>query len=61
MRVGAVQFFKNIIGSTRENFGEILAVFRRKYEKTLIDGNSETQIPETRLQSSKSKFGRISR
>ena len=29
----ALQTFKNIIGPTRENLGEILAVFRRKYVK----------------------------
>ena len=31
MRGDALQTFKNIIGPTRENLGEILAVFRRKY------------------------------
>ena len=30
MRGDALQTFKNINGSTRENLGEILAVFRRK-------------------------------
>ena len=33
MRGDALQTFKNINGSTRENLGEILAVFRRKYVK----------------------------
>ena len=33
MRGDALQIFKNIIGPTRENLGEILAVFRRKYVK----------------------------
>ena len=33
MRVDALQKFKNINGPTRENLGEILAVFRRKYVK----------------------------
>ena len=33
MRGDALQTFKNIIRSTRENLGEILAVFRRKYVK----------------------------
>ena len=31
MRGDALQTFKNIIGPTRKNLGEILAVFRRKY------------------------------
>ena len=34
MRGDALQTFKNINGPTRENLGEILAVFRRKYVKT---------------------------
>ena len=33
MRGDALQTFKNINGPTRENLGEILAVFRRKYVK----------------------------
>ena len=33
MRGDALQTFKNSNGSTRENLGEILAVFRRKYVK----------------------------
>ena len=33
MRMDALQTFKNINGPTRENLGEILAVFRRKYVK----------------------------
>ena len=33
MRGDALQTFKNIIGPTRENLGELLAVFRRKYVK----------------------------
>ena len=33
MRGDALQTFKNINGPTRENLEEILAVFRRKYEK----------------------------
>ena len=33
MRGDALQTFKNINGLTRENLGEILAVFRRKYVK----------------------------
>ena len=33
MRADALQTFKNINGPTRENLGEILAVFRRKYVK----------------------------
>ena len=33
MKGDALQTFKNIIGPTRENVGEILAVFRRKYVK----------------------------
>ena len=33
MRGDALQTFKNINGPTRENLGEILAVFRRRYEK----------------------------
>ena len=33
MRGDALQTFKNIKGPTRENLGEILAVFRRKYVK----------------------------
>ena len=33
MRRDALQTFKNINGPTRENLGEILAVFRRKYVK----------------------------
>ena len=49
MRGDSLQTFKNINGPTRENLEEILAVFQRKYEKTPIDGNSKTQIPETRL------------
>ena len=34
MRGDALQTFKNINGPTRENLGEIMAVFRRKYVKT---------------------------
>ena len=50
MRRDALQTFKNINGPTRENLEEILTVFRRKYvRKNPIDGNSKTQIPETRL------------
>ena len=33
MRGDALQIFRNINGPTRENLGEILAVFRRKYVK----------------------------
>ena len=33
MRRDALQTFKNLNGPTRENLGEILAVFRRKYVK----------------------------
>ena len=33
MRVDTLQAFKNINGPTRENLGEILAVFRRKFVK----------------------------
>ena len=33
MRRDALQTFKNIIGPTRENLGEFLAVFRRKHVK----------------------------
>ena len=33
MRGDALQTFKNFIGPTRENLGEILAVFSRKYVK----------------------------
>ena len=33
MRGDALQTFKNISGPTRENLGEIIAVFRRKYVK----------------------------
>ena len=33
MRGDALQTFKNINGPTRENMGEILAVFQRKYVK----------------------------
>ena len=33
MRGDALQTFKNINGPTRENLGEILAVFQRKYVK----------------------------
>ena len=33
MRGDALQTFKNINGPTRENLGETLAVFRRKYVK----------------------------
>ena len=33
MRGDALQTFKNINGPTRENLGEIVAVFRRKYVK----------------------------
>ena len=33
MRGDALQTFRNINGPTRENLGEILAVFRRKYKK----------------------------
>ena len=33
MRGDALQTYKNIIGPTRENLGEILEVFRRKYVK----------------------------
>ena len=60
MRGDALQTFKNINGPTRENPGKILAVFRRKHVKPPIDGNSKIQIPETRLQSSKSEVSRLS-
>ena len=33
MKGDALQTFKNIIGPTRENLGELLAVFRRKFVK----------------------------
>ena len=33
MKGVALQTFRNIIGPTRENLGEILAVFRKKYVK----------------------------
>ena len=33
MRGDALQLFKNINGPTRENLGEILAIFQRKYVK----------------------------
>ena len=33
MRGGALQTFKNIMSPNRENFGEILTVFRKKYVK----------------------------
>ena len=33
MRGDALQTFKNITSSNRENFGDILTVFRRKYVK----------------------------
>ena len=61
MRGDTLQTFKNINAPTRENLGEILAVLRRKYlRKTPFDGNSETQIPETCLQSRKPKVSRFS-
>ena len=41
-RGDALQSFKNINGPTRENLGENLAVFRRKYVKIPIDGDSKT-------------------
>ena len=53
MRRDALQIFKNINGSTQENLGEILAVFSKEICKTLIDGDSETQIREICLQPSK--------
>ena len=52
MRDDALQTFKNINGPTRENLEQILSVFRRKYEKTTIDGNSETHIPTQKKLSS---------
>ena len=34
MKADALQTFKDFIGPTRENLGEIQAVFRRKYVKS---------------------------
>ena len=48
MRGDALQTFKNINSPTRENLGEILAVFKG-ITSNPINGNSETQILETRL------------
>ena len=42
MRGDALQTFKNLNGPTRENLGEILAVFRRKYVKPQSMADSKT-------------------
>ena len=60
MRGDALQVFKNNNGPTRENLEELLAVFWKELRKTPINGISEAQIPETRLQSSTSKGSRYS-
>ena len=49
MRGDALQTFQNINGPTRENLGEFLAVFRRKYVKPQSMATAKTQIPEARL------------
>ena len=59
MRGDALQTFKNINGPTREIW-ENPSSSPKEVRKTLVDGNSKTQIPETCLQPSKSKFSRFS-
>ena len=54
MRGDALQTFKNITSPNRENLGEILTVFRRKYVKLQsmaqqnISFNDWSSIPQTR-------------
>ena len=60
MRVDALQNFNEINVPTREKLAEILADFRRKFVKPQsMASDSETQFPETCLQSSKSKVIRF--
>ena len=44
MRGGALQTFKNINGPTREDLGEILAVFRRKYVKPQLMATAKHKL-----------------
>ena len=46
MRGDALQTFKNITTPNRETLGEILTVFRRKYEvrETPVNGYSKAQV-----------------
>ena len=46
MRGDALQTFKNISGFTRENFGEILAVFRRKNVKLQSMATAKHKFPK---------------
>ena len=59
MRGDALQTFKNITSPNRENLGEILTVFRRKYVKP--QSMSKTQISTTGLQSRKPEVNCFSR
>ena len=47
--------------TTMAHLGRNFGSFPKEVFKTPIDGNNETQIPEIRLQSSKSKTSRFSR
>ena len=52
MRGDALQTFKNITSPNRENLGEILTVFRRKYVKPqsmAVNGYGKTQVSTTGL------------
>ena len=56
MEGDALQTIKNINGPTRENLGEFLAVFRRKYVRPQWMDTAIKQNPENCLQSSQPKF-----
>ena len=60
LRGDTLHTINNFNGPTQENLREILAVFTKENLKTPIDGDSETQISETCVQSSKSKVSTIS-
>ena len=56
----ALQTFKNINGPTRKNRGRNFGRLPKEVRETPIDGDSETWIPETCIQSSESKVSRLS-
>ena len=60
MRWDALQTLKHYWPHPRE-FGRKSSSFPKELCKTPIDGNRKAQIPETRVQSSKSKVSRFSR
>ena len=58
MKRDELQSLSNTNGPTQENLGEFFAVLN-EVRRTTLDGDSETELPETFLQSSKlivSKF-----